>query len=312
MGRFELGLNDIIKVVKKIVASTKTLLVSETLLGKIKGLYRDHQQKAPHPAIIFFAKLNEFTVSVYQAKDGKCKVMYQGFNFDEDAALWLQKTPQKQSYQSHYGSDEVGTGDFFGPVVVTASLVQEKDVAFLTDLGVTDSKLLTDALMLKMADQMTGRIPHVTTIINPLKYQSMISKGINLNAIKAKLHHHALLTLKQKINLDLPMIIDQFASEKNFLSYLEGQPPIPNLILVEKAETKHLAVAASSILARAKFIRAMNEMGRLFTVKLPFGASEKVEQFALEFAQHHGLETLKGICKTNFKTLKKITDRLGF
>jgi ribonuclease HIII len=107
------------------------------------------------------------------------------------------------------------------------------------------------------------------------------------------------------------MIIDQFASEAKFHSYLVGQKPIPNLVLKEKAESQFLAVAASSILARAKFIRAMNDMGRLFMVKIPFGASDKVEQFAYEFAQHHGLETLKSICKTNFKTLKKITDRLG-
>lgn len=299
------------EIVKKLSPSTKTLMVPEALLTKIKDFYLDHEEKSPHPSIIFFAKLEQFTVSVYQSKAEKCKVMYQGFNFDEDAALWLKNEPDAKPALAHYGSDEVGTGDFFGPVVVTASLVQEKDVAFLTELGVTDSKLIPDATILKMADQMTGRIAHVTTIVNPLKYQSMVAKGLNLNEIKAKLHHHALLTLKEKVNIDAPMIIDQFASEAKFHSYLVGQKPIPNLILKEKAETQFLAVAASSILARAKFIRAMNDLGRLFTVKIPFGASEKVEQFAYEFAQHHGIETLKGICKTNFKTLKKITDRLG-
>ena len=299
------------KLVKKLSPSTKTLMVPEALLTKIKDFYLDHEEKSPHPSIIFFAKLEQFTVSVYQSKAEKCKVMYQGFNFDEDATLWLKNEPDSKPALAHYGSDEVGTGDFFGPVVVTASLVQEKDVAFLTELGVTDSKLIPDATILKMADQMTGRIAHVTTIVNPLKYQSMVAKGLNLNEIKAKLHHHALLTLKEKVNIDAPMIIDQFASEAKFHSYLVGQKPIPNLILKEKAETQFLAVAASSILARAKFIRAMNDLGRLFTVKIPFGASEKVEQFAYEFAQHHGIETLKGICKTNFKTLKKITDRLG-
>jgi len=297
--------------VKNLTPHTKTLLVSKAIFEKIKALYADHQQASPHPSIVFFAKLEAFTVSVYAPKSEKFKVLYQGYNFDEDAALWLKKETNHAPSKSHYGSDEVGTGDFFGPVVVTASLVQDKDVPFLEALGVKDSKLITDATILKIADQMTGRIPHVTTIINPLKYQEMVAKGYNLNAIKAKLHHHALLTLKQKVNLEVPMVIDQFASGEKFHSYLKGLPPIPHLVLKEKAESLFLAVAASSILARAKFIRAMNDMGRIFTVKLPFGASDKVEQFAFEFAQHHGLETLKGICKTNFKTLKRITDKLG-
>lgn len=298
-------------LVKKITPSTKTLLVPELLLNQIKDFYADHEEKSPQSSIVFFAKLDHFTISVYQPKAEKCKVLYQGYDFDEDAALWLKSNQPAKAMAAHYGSDEVGTGDFFGPVVVTASLVLDKDVEFLTELGVTDSKLITDPNILKMADQMTGRIAHVTTIVNPLKYQSMVAKGYNLNEIKAKLHHHALLTLKEKVNVDAPMIIDQFASEEKFHSYLVGQKPIPNLVLKEKAESQFLAVAASSILARAKFIRAMNDMGRLFMVKIPFGASDKVEQFAYEFAQHHGIETLKSICKTNFKTLKKITDRLG-
>lgn len=282
------------------------------MFAKLKDFYQDHQQASPHPSIVFFVQHDHFTISVYEAKNQKHKVMFQGFQFDEDVNLWMKPDAQPQPITAHYGSDEVGTGDFFGPVVVTASLVQAKDIPWLTELGIRDSKLITDVNILKLADQMTGRIAHVTTIINPLKYQAMVAKGYNLNEIKAKLHHHALLTLKQKVNLDVPMIIDQFASEEKFASYLKNQPPIPHLKLVEKAESQYLAVAASSILARAKFIRAMNDLGRIFTVKIPFGASDKVEQFAYEFAQHHGLETLKGIVKTNFKTLKRIEAKLGF
>jgi ribonuclease HIII len=299
------------RLVKKLSPSTKTLMVAESVFTKLKDFYRDHQQASPHASIVFFAKLEAFTISVYSVNEDKYKVMFQGFSFDDDVHLWMKPEKPNTTSVSHYGSDEVGTGDFFGPVVVTASLVQEKDVAWLTELGIRDSKLITDPMILKLADQMTGRIAHVTTIVNPLKYQSMVAKGYNLNEIKAKLHHHALMTLKQKVNLNVPMVIDQFASAEKFASYLADQTLIPNLMLVEKAESQFLAVAASSILARAKFIRAMNDLGRIFTVKIPFGASDKVEQFAYEFAQHHGLETLKGICKTNFKTLKRIETKLG-
>jgi ribonuclease HIII len=292
-------------------ASTKTFMVPISLLPEIKSFYTDHQVASPHPSITFFAKLNGFTLSIYETKTQQCKVLFQGHQFDDDVKLWMKPKPKDVVVSnSHYGSDEVGTGDFFGPVVVTASLVQDKDVDWLTELGVKDSKMITDAMILKMADAMTGKIHHVTTLINPMKYQTMIAKGYNLNEIKAKLHHHALMTLREKVKIDAPMVIDQFASETKFHEYLKDQPKIPNLKLVEKAENQYLAVAASSVLARAKFIRAMNDLGRLFMVKIPFGASDKVETFAFEFAQHHGLETLKSICKTNFKTLTRITAKL--
>jgi ribonuclease HIII len=293
------------------INSTKTFLVPTSLLPDIKSFYVDHETTSPHPAITFFAKLEHFTLSVYASKTQQTKLLFQGHHFDDDVKLWMKpKAKDTVVSQTHYGSDEVGTGDFFGPVVVTASLVQDKDVAWLNELGIKDSKLITDAMILKMADDMTGKIHHVTTLVNPMKYQTMIAKGYNLNEIKAKLHHHALLTLKEKVKIDAPMIIDQFASESKFAEYLKDQAPIPKLKLVEKAENQYLAVAASSILARAKFIRAMNDLGRLFMVKIPFGASDKVEMFAYEFAQHHGLETLKSICKTNFKTLVRITAKL--
>jgi hypothetical protein len=98
--------------VKKITPSTKTLLVPESLLGKIKDFYLDHKEKSPHPSIVFFAKLEHFTISVYEAKAEKCKVLYQGFEFDEDAALWLKNNQPIKPVATHYGSDEVGTGDF--------------------------------------------------------------------------------------------------------------------------------------------------------------------------------------------------------
>ena len=48
------------------------------------------------------------------------------------------------------GSDEVGTGDFFGPIVVTASYVNKKDIPFLESLGVRDSKQITEELKKKL------------------------------------------------------------------------------------------------------------------------------------------------------------------
>ncbi len=43
-------------------------------------------------------------------------------------------------YSTAIGSDEVGTGDYFGPIVVTAAYVKKEDIKYLESLGVKDSK----------------------------------------------------------------------------------------------------------------------------------------------------------------------------
>ena len=53
-------------------------------------------------------------------------------------------------YIDSIGSDEVGTGDYFGPIVVTASYVNKSDITFLEELGVKDSKKLTDKKIIKI------------------------------------------------------------------------------------------------------------------------------------------------------------------
>src|SRR5690625_7158186 len=45
---------------------------------------------------------------------------------------------------SHIGSDESGTGDYFGPVTVAAVYVQDHQIELLKELGIQDSKKITD------------------------------------------------------------------------------------------------------------------------------------------------------------------------
>ena len=67
---------------------------------------------------------------------------------DEEYKLFEER--KKYYYINSIGSDEVGTGDFFGPVVVTASYVSKDNIPFLEELGVRDSKKLTDQKILEI------------------------------------------------------------------------------------------------------------------------------------------------------------------
>lgn len=296
----------------KSTQATQTILLDTSLFSKLTTLYKDHQHPNPTEYVIFFVKTEFFTISVYQTTKHQYKAVFQGTHFAEDLTLFTVSTStQSSSFLAHYGSDEVGTGDFFGPIVVTASFVDTSLANKLISLGVKDSKELTDEAMKAIVRESKNDILSVSTIVSPEKYKKLIDQGFNLNAIKAKMHHHALMTLKEKMKIDAPMIIDQFASEKNMNLYLHGLKKIPNLQLHEKAENKFLAVAMSSIIARVKFLSLIDSMSKTYQTKIPLGASPFVEQFALNFAKKHGIEALKKITKSNFKTLTRIIEELA-
>lgn len=291
--------------------STQTILIDASLFSTLVSLYQDHQLSNPTEYVVFFSKNDLFTVTVYPFKDDQYKVVFQGQGFLDDLKLFQSSSSKDASFIDHYGSDEVGTGDFFGPIVVTASYVNASLAKTLVQLGVKDSKELTDDEMKLIVLQLEKQVTSVSTIVHPEKYKKLIDEGFNLNAIKAKMHHHALTSLLTKVNIDAPVIIDQFASKKNMDIYLHGLKKIQHLQLHEKAENKYLAVALSSIIARVKFLDLIDTLSSTYQTKIPLGANPHVERFALSFAKKHGIETLKKITKSNFKTLTRIIEALS-
>jgi ribonuclease HIII len=289
-----------------------SFLLNPNKLQAFMSFYDHNRVENRSPYVVFSARDEGLTIHVYQNKKNIMTVVIQGERCHQEASLWMDPLPSlSKSFTPHYGSDEVGTGDFFGPVVVTASYVDKTSAQLLIQAGVKDSKDLTDEIMIELARTFKDKIPHITTVVNPKKYDQLIRKGMNLNMIKALLHHHAIITLHDKVGLKAQTIIDQFASEKNMALYLKGLPIIPSLVLEEKAENKFLAVAISSIFARVRFIEAMNQLSKEYNMTIPYGASSYVENFAYEFAVKFGLEALKDITKSNFKTLTRIEEKLS-
>ena len=175
------------------------------------------------------------------------KTVFQGKDANVYAAAFMQgqdeipNTATTNQYPQA-GSDEVGTGDYFGPVCVCASYVTHDDVDFLIKLGVRDSKQMSDADMLKIGPLLMERIPHSLLIVLPQKY-NRVHESNNLNAIKAKLHNQAYINLAKKIELPSFKIIDQFTPETSYYRYLKNEPQIIRGIHFEtKAEDKYLSL----------------------------------------------------------------------
>ncbi len=288
---------------------TEVVMVSKSQFETLQKLYENHLHTSKNRYVIFFAKDQDLSVTVYK-HDEQFKVVFQGRRASEESLLFKSK---QKSFQPHMGSDEVGTGDFFGPIVVAAAYVDESQAETLRGWGVKDSKMLDDSLIKSIAKKLIKAIPYSINILDNQIFNTWTAKKMNMNEVKAVLHHQVLSLLSAKIKKIVPLIIDQFCDEKHFHTYLKKQAltPLPRMQFFEKAENQYLAVAAASIIARYRFLLAMEHLDKTHLIHFPFGASPAVETFGLTFAKQHGLNALAKLVKTNFSTFQRIKKSLS-
>ncbi len=231
------------------------------------------------------------------------KVVFQGTDAEIYAAAF-QKT--KSIILPQGGSDEVGTGDYFGPVCVTAAIVTETTLDEITRLGVKDSKAVTDSDIRKIAPRLAELLPHSTLIVSPAKYNA-VHKSNNMNAIKAKLHNQAYINLSKKTELPAFCMVDQFAEKPIYYNYLRNEPVVIRTLKFEtKAENKYPAVGAASILARYAFLEYMDRMSEAYKITFAKGSGAPADQCAKEFVRLYGKEKLGEVAKLHFKNTEKL------
>lgn len=221
------------------------------------------------------------------------------------------KVVDKTDYHnvSSIGSDEVGTGDFFGPLVVTAAYVSIDNIKFLEELGVKDSKKMSDETILKVVPKIIKKIPYETKILSNKEYNSMYSEKINMNTFKALMHNEVLYKLREKQNDYDYIIVDQFVNPKKYYEYLSNEGNIvKDITFMTKAEDKNLAVACGSLISRYTFLLELDKLGEKYNMFLPKGASNLVDEFGANFVKKYGFDELKEIAKMNFKNVDKIKE----
>ena len=215
---------------------------------------------------------------------------------------------------SAVGSDEVGVGDYLGPLVVTSVYVNASQIEKLRELGVKDSKSMRDERICEIANNIKDFLPHKTVIFENKYYNAMIARGLNAHVVKSFLHNKTLGELTHELP-EYPkyIIIDEFASKENHFKYLKQLPKKPdivekNLHFVKKGESTHIAVAAASILGRQAFTQYMDDLSEKFDMKILKGASAKVDSCAKDFVTRYGEAAFKEICKWHFANTKRVID----
>ncbi len=295
------------------------LTLNESDIKKVVNFYRDYQKNNNNEYIRFFAKTDYLSVSVYTSG----KVMFQGEDSEQEYNMWmtmLNYVDKKQKkivkpvkyndyFYSSIGSDEVGTGDFFGPVVVCAAYLDKDSIPFIKTLGIDDSKKITDDKILKIGELLKDKVKYSLLVLHNEKFNELTKRGFNMNKIKAYLHNKAIINLLNKINGSPEVIVDQFAEEKLYFRYLMDERDVyKNITFTTKAESKYASVAIGSILARYAFLKHFDNLSKDSGYHLLKGANAEVDKVAARMIKDKGEGYLYSYCKMNFKNLQKAKD----
>ncbi len=314
------------KIILRGVKMTIVFKISDNLKAKVIKYYEPLKREKTPPYAIFQAQDADTIITLYESG----KIMFQGISADIDANIWLdlekklnnrtidisgkekEKKPDKNYHLNNYvtmGSDEVGTGDFFGPIIVSAAFVTKENQEFLRNLKVGDSKKITDEKIKEIAPQIMQKIPYTTFKLDNATYNENYSTTTNMNKIKAILHNKVLLSLLNKGYKPEKIVVDQFCKAQNYFAYLADVPQkVTNIFFTPKAEDQCLAVACASIISRYVFLTEMAKMAQELGSPIPKGAGNQVDEFAQKIKETKGLDYLKTIAKINFKNMQKINE----
>ncbi len=202
------------------------------------------------------------------------------------------------------GIDESGKGDYFGPLVIAGVYVAREQEEPLRAAGVRDSKMLSDKQAAAFAEQIRVLCPFTIVAIGPERYNSLQASFKNLNRLLAWGHARAIENLLEKVPCDR-VVADQFGDERFLNNALMAKGQAVKLIQKPRAE-EEVAVAAASIIARAEFLRRLQELSTRYGVALPKGASDMVITAGKEFVRRHGTEALGQVAKLHFRTTTRV------
>ncbi|XQP55939.1 MAG: ribonuclease HIII [Mycoplasmoidaceae bacterium] len=258
-----------------------TSKITKTEFSKIDALYKAFKQKdLKNENLLAFYKTKDLAISVF--KNGT--LLLQGeesaiINFGKSASKPVKKSLSKD-IDGTIGMDEVGTGDYFGPVVTCACYVPNVCIDKVKALKVNDSKKLDDKFIKSIAKDLKKLVVSETCVCQPVVYNKIIDKFDNSNIVKAICHNDSLTKLTNKLkNQHYKVILDQFVARNNYYKYLEQAKikPVYIDIIEMKAESKYLAVACASVIARDAFLTYMDKLSAKVKVKLPRGSVEKTK-----------------------------------
>jgi len=273
------------------------------------------------PYAIFSAAKKDDKVNVTVYEKGP-KVLVQGKGTKEfiefvlepevlkEIVLGYEEVLNPKLGEPHFGIDESGKGDFFGPLVIAGVFTDATIAPRLREAGVQDSKAIKSDKKIRDLAKVIRSTPGIVfdvVQINPPKYNEMYVRFANLNRMLAWGHAKVIANLHAK-RPDCPRALsDQFANASVLKQALAKEKIDIELEQKTKAESD-IAVAAASILAREHFITWLDRTGTDLGEVIPRGAGPQVISTGKRLISRHGLDILENIAKMHFRTASLLTN----
>jgi ribonuclease HIII len=270
---------------------------------------------------IYAAKKAKLNISVY-AKGPK--VLIQGKETEDfirftleplvlgEAKLGYEEITDPDHFSPHFGIDESGKGDFFGPLVIAGVYTDGEITRSLIKAGIMDSKKITTPAKIRQLAAVIKATPGIefdVIALRPEKYNELYANFKNLNRMLAWGHATVIEELVRK-RPDCPRALsDQFAKAEVLQRALKQKNITLQLDQRTKGESD-TAVAAASILARERFIDWMDAATKKVGFKIPLGASAAVIAAGKTLVKTHGTDELSKFAKLHFKTTQQVTGEL--
>ncbi len=300
------------------IVNVFTAALNDEQAEKLRELLVERGFKfSPKPYTLFFAQKEKLSVAAYEKGP---KVVVQGKGTEEfvqfelepevlgEARLGYEEVHTPEMFEPHFGIDESGKGDFFGPLVIAGAFVERESARALIDAGVQDSKRIGSdarihALAKTIRHTLNGGIDVVT--IGPARYNELYAKFGNLNALLGWGHARVIENLLAK-RPDCPRALsDKFADARVVQNALLQNGRAIRLEQRTKAESD-VAVAAASILAREAFIDWLEKRGKALGVQLKRGVSGAVKDAARKIVEAQGPAALAEFAKVHFRTAHEV------
>ncbi len=272
---------------------------------------------SPKPYTIFFAQKNKLSAAVYEKGP---KLLLQGKGIEEfvsfelepkilgEARLGYEEVHSPEMFEPHFGIDESGKGDFFGPLVIAGAFTDRAIARSFLEQGIQDSKRIGSDAKIRALAKMIRQTPGVAidvVLIGPERYNDLYEKFGNLNSLLGWGHARVIENLLAK-KPDCPRALsDKFADARVIEKALLQHGQQIQLEQRTKAESD-LAVAAASILAREAFIDWLEHNGSRIGLTLGRGVSASVKETARKVVEKEGPNALRQLAKVHFRTAHEI------
>ena len=260
---------------------------SKNLADTIKDYYKFSTYEDSNNLEYFNGKTdNNIRIIAYKKKNGEYTILFKGYDnivaevskFTSDFTEISTEAAWKDT-SSQIGSDEVGVGDFFGPVVVCATYLIKSDMDLVNKYQIKDSKKMNDQKIREIGPEILKMFKHTHLYCNPSKISELEEKSWSMHKIMTNLHNKCHIDLINKYHIDssIPVYVDQFDTLRVYMNYCKNIVDNP-LVFQTKGETYYPSIAVSSVIARYYFLTYWDDMEKVLDHQIPKGASKDVDK----------------------------------